>query len=155
MPPPGCLTAFGERVPASVVSQYLTVLMHYPDFEPTPSGRELRRALVEAAVRYGDATAVYDVVLWLAIDAFPQDAVRDAMSYLLERGLNAEAHPLRPANEIEAAWLFVDFLLDAKATRRATVDNLRVWALTDSFPEIIACVWPRLDAEERARLEVA
>ena len=59
------------------------------------------------------------------------------------------------ANEIEAAWLFVDFLLDAKATRRATVDNLRVWALTDSFPEIIACVWPRLDAEERARLEVA
>jgi len=146
MPPPDCLTAFGDRVPASVLSQYLSVLMHYVDFEPTPTVRDLRHALVEAAIRYGDSMAVYDVAKYLAIDDFPGDAVRDAMSYLLLRGLNG-------ATEGEAAWRLVDLLLDAKATRSATVDNLRIWALTDSFPEIIEAVSPRLDPGERARLD--
>jgi len=147
MPPPDCLTAFGDRVPAPVLSQYLTVLMHYPDFEPTPSGSDTRRALVDAVIRYGDGIEVHAVALFLRIDEHPQSAVRDAMFFLLTRDLNG-------AHEIKAAGSLVHCLLDSTATRSATVDNLRTWALTDSFSEIIESVWPRLDPEERARLDV-
>ncbi|MGZ3425482.1 MAG: hypothetical protein ACXVCV_02480, partial [Polyangia bacterium] len=51
MPSPDCLAAFGETVPTEVVEKYLRVLESYVDFDPTPSGSELRRAMAEAMIR--------------------------------------------------------------------------------------------------------
>jgi hypothetical protein len=147
LPEPECLSAFGESVPSRVLSNYLSVLMHYPDFEPTPSLRRLRQALVEAVIRYGQGQNVHDVALFLWIDDFPADAVSDALRYLMMRGLY-------DPHETLAAQQLVDYLLDSPATRKATVEMLRMWALTDSLPEIIDFIWPRLDDSERAQLDV-
>jgi hypothetical protein len=147
LPGPDCLTAFGDTVPSQVLSQYLTVIMHYPDFEPTPAATDLRQALIEAVIRYGRDEEIHEVVRYLRIDDFPENAVSDALRYLLMRGVHGQQETL-------AAQRFVDYLLDSQATRKAAIDLLRIWALTDSLPEIINFILPRLDDTERQRLDV-
>jgi len=147
MPEPNCLDAFGEFVPANILSQYLTVLQNYPDFEPTPSGSELRHALVEAVIQYGRGENTLDVALALQIDDFPELAVSDALKYIQHRGLVG-------FHEMLAAQRLVDYLLDSDKTRQATVNTLRVWAMTDQFRDLIDAVLPRLDDAERSSIEV-
>ena len=143
MPEPDCLDAFGESVPANILSQYLTVLQNYPDFEPTPSGSELRYALIEAVIQYGRGENTLDVALALQIDAFPGFAVSDALKYIQHRGLVG-------AHEMLAAQRLLDYLLDSDKTRTTTVDTLRVWAMTDQFRDLIDAVVPRLNDTERS-----
>jgi hypothetical protein len=147
MPEPDCLDAFGDLVPDEVLSRYLTVLQHYPDFEPTPSLKDIRYALAEAMIRYGCGEHAHDVALALQIDDFPESAVSDVLRYLQHRGLYGPYETL-------AAQRLVDYLLDSDKTRRATVDILRFWVMTDRFPEVIDAARPRLNNEERARLDV-
>jgi len=145
MPQPDCLDAFGERVPTRILSLYLSVLKNYPDFEPTPSGDDLRHALVEAVIRYGRGEETLDVALALRTDDFPEHAVSDALGYLRDRGLNGP-------DELLAAQRLVDHLLDSEAARGPTVDMLRSCVLMGCLQEVIDAVRPRLDDEERARL---
>ncbi|MEX2261841.1 MAG: hypothetical protein WD696_07805 [Bryobacteraceae bacterium] len=146
LPGPECLAAFDDNVPVEVLARYLRVVENYPDFAPTPSGSALRRALVEAVVRYGRGERTLDVALVLRVDDFPASAVSDALGYLRNRGVSGPG-------ELLAAQRLVDHLLGSDTTRRATVDVLRIWAMTDCLVEVIDAVRPRLDDDERALLD--
>lgn len=147
MPEPDCLDAFGEHVPIKILSHYLSVLRHYPDFEPTPAGDDLRHALIEAVVRYGRGEETLEVALAIRTDAFPEHAVADGLGYLRDRGLNNSP-------EVLAAQRLVSHLLDAKTTREATIDLLRSCVLMDCLPEVITAITPQLDEKERARISI-
>lgn len=147
LPSPDCLSAFGADVPTEVVERYLRVLENYVDFDPTPTGSELRRALVEAMIRCGRGQLAYNVALALRVDPAAADAVADVLDYLRERDLNGP-------DELLAATRLVDSLLDSGKTRPAAIEGMRFWAMMGRFPEIIDAVRPRLEPSELARLVV-
>jgi hypothetical protein len=141
------LAAFGDIVPLEMLARYMSVVENYPDFEPTPSGSDLRHALVEAVIRYGRGEKTFEVALYLRTDEFPESATSDALGYLRDRGLNGPVETL-------AAQRLVGHLLDAEATRRATVDMLRSYAMTGCLSDVIDAVRLRLSDAERSRLDV-
>ena len=147
LPGPDCLAAFDDDVPEEVLARYLCVVENYPDFAPTPSSRELHRALVEAVIRHGRGARTLDVALVMRIDEFPASAVEHALGYLRGRGVHGPG-------ELLAAQRLVDHLLGSDATRRATVGVLRLWSMADCLTAVIDAVRPRLEDDERALLDV-
>ena len=147
MPEPSCLDTFGDSVPHQILSYYVSVLENYVDFDPTPSVSDIRHALMEAVIRYGQGRETLELALFFQIDNFPRAAVLDALRYLEELGLNNPS-------EILAAQKLVDHLLDSEKTRQATVDVLRIWAEMDNFNEVIDSVRPRLNETEKSRLVI-
>lgn len=147
LPSPDCLAAFGDAVPLPLVERYLRVLENYVDFDPTPSGPELRRALVDAMLRFSRGQLAHPVALAVRVDPSAADAAADVLEYLRDRDVDG-------ADELRGAIGLVDALLDSDKTRAATVEGMRYWAMMGRFAEIIDAVRPRLDAAERARLAV-
>ena len=147
-PEPTCLQAFGERVPIEAVRSYLSVVMHYPDFEPTPASEDRRHALIEAVLQHGGRQEAFDVAIAVRIDDWPQGAVEDALRYIWARGIDDE-------RQAELLRVFADTLLDSPKTRPAVVEMLRIWTMAESFPELCAALKPALDSSERAILDAA
>ncbi len=145
-PGPDCLDAFVHPVPDEVVARYLSVLTHYPDFEPTPSGRDVRHARLEVVIRHGREHLVLDAALPLCIDAVPGSVVSDAFCWLANRGLHDRS-------EERVAEGIVHVLLDGDATRSATIDGLRSWVKMEMFTCVIDEVRPRLSAAERSYVD--
>lgn len=147
MPEPSCLDAFDDFVPRDILSDYLSVVQNYVDFEPTPSISDIRHALVESVIRYGRGEETLELALFLQTDDFPKSSVLDALRYLEELGLNDSYETL-------AAQRLVDHLLDSDKTRQATVDVFQIWATMGYFNEVIDSVRPRLSDTERLHLVI-
>lgn len=146
---PSCLEAFVEGVPDDIVEKYLSVVAHYPDFDPTPSGAKVRQSLLEVMVRYGQREEIiHSVVLFFRIDDYPRISIPDALDYLGQRGVESE-------EELHTVERFVAWLLDSHERRDLIVDQLWSWALSDTLPEVIEAVLPMLDHAERARIDEA
>jgi hypothetical protein len=125
----------------------VSVVQNYPDFEPTPSVSDIRRALVEAVIRYGRGEQTHEVAQYLGIDEFPEAAVFDALGYLRDRGVE-------DSDEALAAQRLIEHLLDSGTTRNATVEMLLSCGLMGCLPDVIDAVRPRLDQSEQARIDV-
>lgn len=148
MPGPECLSPFGGDVPSDLLARYLSVVENYPDFEPTPSGSERRRALVDALIGYGGGELTDSVALALTVDYFPSHAVSEALCFLSVRGVHN-------SSELLAAQRLLGCLLDSEVTRQAALDALRLWVMEGALPEVVAAVLPLLDSAEQQRLALA
>lgn len=150
LPTPDCLDAFDSfHAPEreEMLALYLSVLQGYSNFEPTPSGTELQRAMVEAVIRHGRGEQTLPVALALGRDDFPDYAVSHAMRHIADRRLDTPG-------EARAAHHLLDYLLDDARTRGATVDGLRLWAMSGVHPEVVEALRPRLDETELRRIAV-
>jgi hypothetical protein len=147
MPYPDCLEAFGEKISVETIARYLSVIENYPDFEPTPSSRERRNALLEAVIKYGRGELTYFVALALKVDYDPEYAVSDALNYIQVRGVNS-------STEILAVQRLVDYLLDSITTRQFTITALRIWRMVEFLPEVIETIWPLLNNLEQTYLNI-
>lgn len=139
---PGFLEeAYPDGAPKEIVEKYLEVLENYPDFEPTPSSKQLRHAMLEAVVRSGHSALAYNLSLAARIDPFPDAAANDLVGHL--RDINIEQ-----PRELAVAQQLVDLLLETPSTRTGALQMLRIWILTERFPEITARVKQRVTPEE-------
>jgi hypothetical protein len=145
MPCPDCLEAFGENIAVETVARYLSIIENYPDFEPTPSSRERRNALLEAVIKYGRGELTYFVALALKVDYDPEYAVTDALNYIQIRGVDS-------ATEVLAVQNLVDYLLDSITTRQFTIAALRIWQMMEFLPEVIEVIMPLLNNSEQIYL---
>lgn len=133
--------AFPAGAPKELVEQYLAVLEGYPDFEPTPSSSQVRRAMLEAVVRSGQVELAYNVALRARIDPFPAAAAEDLMDGLTSLDLSTEREHLVGAQ-------LIDWLLDSQDMRAATVQKLRFWGMCGRYPSLVALAKARLTPEE-------
>lgn len=147
MPQPYCLEAFGDAAPVAVVLTYFSVLENYAAFDPVPTLTETRRAMLEAIVRYGQANdeLVHHLAILLRTDAHPRSAAEDVLTQVQLLG---SEDPL----VAHTAYRLVDLLLEADATRPATIEALRRWTFLEDFGELIAQIRPRLSPSELERL---
>ena len=150
LPPPSLetLDTFAEGVPQDTLLKFLNVWHSYPLFEPAPDPSEIRRTLVEAALRHGREQALAQVGLYLRTDNFPPYAVRDAIHQIMDRDFS------KPEEEHRAQMLLTHLLDDAK-THDAAVDGLVSLALFDRYPALVASLLELLEPSELERVRAA
>lgn len=148
LPPPDCLDAFGPDEIDEMLDLYLSVVRSYSDFEPTPSGSDLRRALVEAGIAFGGGRNTLPAALQMVLDDFPEHAILDGLGYLGMRGLHT------PDELRGAEYLLERLVLDVRPEiRAATLRAVGRWVLGGEVPALVAHVRRFLDPSELAELE--
>lgn len=146
MPTAACLDAFGETVPIKVIALFMSVIEHYPAFQPTVAATNMRKEVLEAIIRQGraDAQLIHDFAITMRTDFLPREATRDVLGWLAR--FSHEPSASLPAERL------IDWLLDSDKTHDAVIAALRMWVQIDAYPEVIDPTRIRLTEKELVEL---